>query len=183
MTTLYNNYMLKLYESITRTPILSLRAGGPIAHVVRPIINPNNLHIDGWYVEDNRSQELLVLLSSDIREVIPQGFAIDDYEKLSSPQDLVRLKSIMKLRFNLVGLKLTTESGQKYGKINDYAFNTDTMYIHKLYASQSLVKNFGANALSIDRSQIIEVTDKRVIIEDPLEKLSASSKATSIAIA
>ncbi len=43
--------------------------------------------------------------------------------------------------------------------------------VEKLYAAQSLVKNFSGGTLSIDRTQIIEVTTRRVIIDDPVDKI------------
>lgn len=172
--------MLKLYESIAGTQVLSLRSGGPIGTIIKPVINPNNLHIDAWFVEDNRSQERLILLSSEIREIIPQGFAVNDTDALSHPEDLVRLKDVLKLRFDLIGLQVNSESGKKYGKVNDYAYETGGMFIHKIYAGQSLVKNFGSGALSIDRTQIIEVTNRRIIIEDPLEDIRPKAASASI---
>lgn len=162
--------MLKLYESTPGTSILSLRTGSPIATIIFPIINPNNLYIEGWHVEDSRSRQPLILLSKDIRDVLPQGFAVNDHEVLSSPDELIRLEELIKLRFELLGLKVTSESGNRYGKINDYAFETKNSFIQKLYVVQPLVKNFSGGTLSIDRSQIIEVTNRRVIIEEPTDK-------------
>ena len=156
---------------------MSLRSGGPIAIIKEPIINPNNLLIEGWICEDNRDRSQLVLLSNDIRDVLPQGFAVNDHDALSDVEDLVRLQELLALKFNLLGLKVTSESGKHYGKISDYAFETNNMYVQKLYASQSLVKNFSGGTLSIDRAQIVEVTNKRIVIEDPTEK--ARGRATS----
>lgn len=173
--------MLKLFESTPGTPVLSLRAGGPIGTIMAPIINPNNLYIEGWHVEDGHSREPLVLLSNDIRDVIPQGFVVNDFEVLSKHDELIRLKDVLKMEFDLLGLKVNSESGMKYGKIDDYAFETKNMFIQKLYVAQPLIKNFSGGTLSIDRSQIIEVTNKRIIIEEPTEKSTARATSPSIA--
>lgn len=160
---------------------MSLRTGGPIAVVKSAVINPNNLFIEAWVVEDNRSHEELILLSSDVREVLSQGFAINDHEVLSTPDELIRLKDVLEMNFGLIGLKVNSESGHRYGKVADYAFETGSMYIQKLYASQSVVRSFSGGSLSIDRTQIIEVTNRRVVIEDPVE--AAGNRATSPGIA
>jgi sporulation protein YlmC with PRC-barrel domain len=173
--------MLKLYESTPGTSILSLRTGSPIATIISPVINPNNLYIEGWHVEDSRSRQPLILLSKDIRDVLPQGFAVNDHEVLSSPDELIRLEELIKLRFELLGLKVTSESGSRYGKINDYAFETKNLYVQKLYVAQSLVKNFSGGTLSIDRSQIIEVTNRRVIIEEPTDKSRVRAPSPGVA--
>ena len=54
------------------------------------------------------------------------------------------------------------------------------MFIQKIYASQSLVKSFAGGNLSIDRSQIVEVTNKRVVIEYPVERGRARAASTSV---
>lgn len=173
--------MLKLYESIPGINVMSLRTGSPVGNIIRPIINPNNLYIEGWFVKEPRNNDQLILLSNDIRDVLPQGFAINDYEVLSQPSELIRLKELMELNFKLINLKVSSEGGKTYGKINDYAFETKNFYIQKLYVGQSLVKNFSGGSLSIDRSQIIEVTNRRVVIEDPSEKSRSRAASPSLA--
>lgn len=172
--------MLKLYESVPGTSVMSLRSGGPVGTVIAPIVNPNNLFIEGWHVEDSRSKQRLILLSSDIRDILPQGFAVDDHEVMVEAEELVRLKEILKLKFNVIHLKVTSESGKGYGKINDFAFDTGDFFIHKLYAGQSLVKNFSGGTLSIDRSQIVEVTNRRIVIEDPTEDTRVRAASPSV---
>jgi sporulation protein YlmC with PRC-barrel domain len=167
--------MLKLYESIPGTKIMSLRTGSPVASVIKPIINPNNLYIEGWYVQETSGQKRLVLLSNDIRDVLPQGFVINDYEVLSQPGELVRLQEIMEINFHLMNLRVVSESGKNYGKINDYAFETANFFIQKLYVGQSLVKNFSGGTFSVDRSQIIEISNKQIVIEDATEKAGAGA--------
>lgn len=171
--------MLKLYESFQNSAVLSLRVGGPVGQLVGLIINPNNLYIEGWYVQDNRSGEVLVLLSQDIREIIPQGIAIDDHEVLSDEEDLVRLQDIIKLNFNLTGLKVTSQNGKNYGKVSDFAFETSSFYIQKIYVAQPLMRNFAGGTLSIDRTQIIEITSRRIIVEDPTIPIKSGSLSTS----
>ena len=73
----------------------------------------------------------------------------------------------------MLGLKVASQSGKGYGKVSDYAYETNNMFIQKIYAAQPMVKNLGGGTLSIDRSQIVEVTNRRIIIEDPTERASA----------
>lgn len=169
--------MLKLFETVPGINVMSLRTGMPVAKVETAIINPNNLYIEGWFVKESRKKESMILLSADIRDVLPQGFAINDQEVLSAQDELVRLKKILELDFKILHLKVVSESGKGYGKVSDYAFETSNFFIQKIYAGQSIVKNFSGGSLSIDRSQIIEVTNRRIVIEDPREE--ARSRATS----
>lgn len=171
--------MLKLFESFQHTHVLSLRIGGPIAKVLKPIINPNNLYIEGWAVEDNRSSEEFILLSQDVRDVLSRGLVVNDHEVLSKADDLVRLQPILDLHFDLIKLRVCSQSGHKYGRVCDFAFETQSFYIQKIYVAQPLVRNFAGGTLSIDRSQIIEITSKQIIIEDPTVKAEQKMPATS----
>lgn len=161
--------MLQLSESLLNRPVLSLRTGQPIATAVTPIINPNTLKIEGFYCDDRFSKSQLILLYQDIRDVLPQGFVVNDHDVLTDPEELVRLKDIMRLGFTLIGKHVVTVSHQRVGKVSDFATEIETMFIQKLYVSQSLLKSFAGGSLGIDRNQINEITDKKIIIND-LEK-------------
>ena len=171
--------MLQLSALITNKPVMSLRTGTQVATAVAPIINPNNLKIEGFYCTDRFNNGELILLYQDIRDTIPQGFVIDDHDVLAEPEELVRLKKVLKLQFQLIGKPIVTVSKHKVGKVSDYAVETTTMYVQKIYASQSLLKSLTGGSLSIDRTQINEITDKRIIINDLLKGVPASAPATA----
>src|SRR6201996_717216 len=127
--------MLRLSESLLERPIMSLRTGQQVATAHEPIINPNNLKIEGFYCSDRFSKEQLVLLYQDIRDVIPQGFVIDDHDVLTAPRELVRLKDILQIGFTLIGKPVVTVSKERIGKVSDYATEVETMYVQKIYVS------------------------------------------------
>jgi uncharacterized protein YrrD len=159
--------MLLLSASFANKPILSLRTGGEIGKIQGPIINPNNLKIEGYYCVDRFSKQKLVLLSQEIREVIEDGVIVNDHDSMTQEEDLVRLRKVLDIKFNIINKKVVTKRRQNLGKINDYAINSDNMYIQKMYVSQPLVKSLNGGQLSIDRSQIVEVTDKKIVVNDP----------------
>jgi sporulation protein YlmC with PRC-barrel domain len=171
--------MLQLSESLLNKPVMSLRTGQPVATALEPIINPNNLKIEGFYCTDRFSKEELVLLYQDIRDIIPQGFVVDDHDVLVSPSELVRLKETMKIGFTLIGKPVVTVSKHRVGKVSDYATEMETMYIQKIYVSQSMFKNFTGGNLGIDRNQINEITDKKIIINELLKGTPAAASVTA----
>lgn len=171
--------MLHLSTSLMNRNVLSLRTGAPVAVALGPIINPNNLKIEGFYCEDTVDKTPLILLDQDIREVLREGFVIDDVERLAAPDDLVRLKDIIELGFELLGKQVETIDQEKVGKVSDYAVESTTMTVQKLYVSQSLLKSLSGGQLSIDRSQIQEITPRRIIISELLK--TAPVPAGSIA--
>ena len=169
--------MLQLSSTFANKAVMSLRTGTPVASVGRPIINPDNLKIEGFYCEDIFNKTQLVLLYQDIREMLPQGFVVDDIDVLSAPAELIRLKDVMELNFELIGKPVETHSREKVGKVNDYATEIETMYVQKIYVSRSVFKSLTTGQLSIDRSNIIEVTNRRIIINDLLKTAPAAATA------
>ena len=162
--------MLKLSKTLINYPIMSLRAGGQIATTIGPVINPDNLKIVAWAVQDRFSKEVLYLMTQDIRETLPLGFAINYLDSLSPAGDLIRLKDLIELNYSLIGKYVTTENNKNLGKVSDYAVEVESMLIQKIYFTKGLIKGFTSGESSIDRSQVIETTKTRIIIEDATVK-------------
>jgi sporulation protein YlmC with PRC-barrel domain len=173
----YTKVMLQLSNNLLNKSVLSLRTGTPIATISGPIINPNNLKIEGFYCEDRFDKKELVLLYQDIRDMLPQGYVVNDHDVLVEASELVRLEDVLKLSFDLIGKQVVTVSGEKVGKVSDYAAETETMFVQKVYVAQSLMKSFTGGSLSIDRTQINEITPKRIIINDLLKGAPAAAAA------
>lgn len=169
--------MLQLSSSLLAKPVLSLRTSMPIATITAPIFNPNNLKIEGFYCQDRFDKKQLVLLYQDIREVMPQGFVVNDHDVLATAEELVRLKDILELNFELIGKQVETVSKEKVGKVTDYATETETMFVQKIYVSQSILRSFAGGSLSIDRTQINEITPRRIIINDLVKTAPAQAPA------
>jgi len=158
--------MLLLSESILNRPVMSLRTGGTIATSTGIILNPDNLKIEGLYCSDKESKKDLVLLFQDIRNIVSKGIVVNDHEALSSPDILVRLKKLLEINYQLLGKNVVTVSKSRVGKVKDFALEAETFYIQKLYVTKSLVTNIMGEQLSVDRSQIVEITDKNIVIQD-----------------
>ena len=169
--------MLQLSASLLNKSVLSLRTGSPIATISGPIINPDKLKIEGFYCQDRFDKRQLVLLVQDIRDVLPQGYVVNDHDVLAEPEELIRLKEVMELDFELIGKPVVTVSKEKVGKASDYATETETMYIQKIYVAQSIIKSLTGGSLSIDRSQVNEITPRRIIINELLKNAPVAAPA------
>ena len=170
--------MLQLSAALLNKSVLSLRTGTPIATATRPIINPDTLKVEGFYCTDRYDKRELVLLYQDIRDLLPQGFVVNDHDVLVEAHELVRLQDVLSLNFDLIGKQVVTVSKEKVGKVSDYATETETMFIQKIYVSQSILKSFTGGSLSIDRTQINEITPKQVIINDLLKNSPVTAPAS-----
>jgi sporulation protein YlmC with PRC-barrel domain len=175
---MYTINMLQLSGMIINRPVMSLRTGTQVATALAPIINPNNLKIEGFWCKGDRRQQL-ILVSQDIRDSLPQGLVVNDADVLTDQRELVRLTPVIQINFELLGKAVETSGGRKLGKVNDYATDTDSMFIKKLYVSQPLYKNFSGGNLGIDRTQIVEITDKKIVVNDLEAKVPAGAHAVA----
>lgn len=172
--------------------LFSVRSAGRIGHVIEPIINPHNLHVDGFYCDAVNASANGVIVDIDIREITHRGIIINDHEDIAEADELVRLKPIIDIHFELIG-KPVFQNRKKIGKITDYALDSASLYIQKLYVQPPLFQSMGSSQLIIGRSSIVEVTDTRVVvtgneqkessratqaISPPLASLSSSSAST-----
>jgi uncharacterized protein YrrD len=157
--------MLILGQTLVNKSILSLRTGSPIGALGRPVINPDNLRIEGWHADNRLSRTSGILISQDVRDVLPQGVVVDDHDVISDPKELVRLKPVLDIDFEIIGKQVVTENKQKLGKVVDYAFDKDSFFINKIHVSPSLLKSFGGDQL-IDRSQVVETTNRQIVVRE-----------------
>lgn len=173
--------MFRLRSAFLNTEILSLRNGATLGVTTGFLINPNNLKVEGFFCQarDAKKHEETILLVQDIRDFVPQGIAVNDFDALSNPEDLVRLKKYINLRYDPVGKKVITLAKESLGKVSDFAIDEQSFYIQKLYATQSILSNLSGGSLSIDRSQINEITDKKIIVKDISAKIPSGAPAVA----
>lgn len=169
--------MLQLSSAYTHKKILSLHNGAVIGEANEPVINPENLKIEGWFSDSRLSEEECIVLVQDVREFTKDGFIVNSHEALTPLEDLVRLKKVIEIRFALIGKKVITEGKTKLGTITDYAVHSDSMFIQKMYIDPPLIKTLSLSHEQkiIDRSSIIEITDKEIIVSDQTVKNTASA--------
>lgn len=148
-------------------PVLSLQTGMPLARISEPIINFRKLRVVAFRVIGARlSHAESVLHSEDIREFGEIGAIVDSDDSLMSLDGLVRLQEIISYDFHMIGLKVITQSGIVLGKIASYGLDLDTYDIMQIYVQPNFPKNITMTGATINRSQIVAVNSKRVLVED-----------------
>ena len=160
--------MIFFGSSFHDTKLFSIRSGGPIGAIAKPIINPNNLHIDGFFASAMNGQSEGIIVDMDVRDLSPKGLIIDNHEDITDSSELVRLQPIVAINFELIG-KSVYAGRMKIGKVEDYVVDTKSLFIVKLYVQPSLLK-ISAGQMIFDRQSIIEVTDKKIVVSGPEQK-------------
>jgi len=155
-------------------PVLSLHTTEPLGVVIQEIVDPNSLSItafflDGPEIGDGETGDILETRS--IREFSRIGMIIDSSDELISDGDVIKLDEIIKLNFNLPGLKVVTKKGTNLGKIVDFTVDTDTFKVLQLVVKRPRLKGFIDPELIIPRSEIVEITDYEIIVKDEEDKI------------
>ena len=154
-------------------PALSLHIGGPTAWTRQAIIDPKKLQIVGFYVDGPLVNDDTgdILETDEIREFAPIGMVIDSVDVLTHGEDAVRLKKIIDMDFEFIGLNVVSKKGEKLGKVSDYVVDTQTFKIMQFTVKRPLFKGFLDPELILSRKEIVEIDDEKVIVKDSEEKV------------
>ncbi len=89
---------------------------------------------------------------------------------------MIRIDEILKLNFELVGLKVVTKKGKKLGKVSDYLVDSEGYYVQKIIVQRPLAKSLIDPELTIDREEIVEIDDYKIVVKDEEAKLKAKEQ-------
>lgn len=172
--------MLLLSSKLTTLPIMSLQTGAKIASITESVIDPSKLDMVAYKVADKKLDAGdWLLLAEDIREVSDIGFIIDSIDELVHEEDMVKLKNTLALNFNLIDMSVVDDTGTKLGRIYDYSVDPQQFRVHQLYVKRPLIKSLKTSDLIINRTQIIEVNNKTIVVS----AASLDEKAQPAAVA
>lgn len=173
--------MLQLSGALLEKPVLSLQTGAQVGTTLGAIFNPNNLKVEGFYCQSRFDKKQMILLSQEVRDILPQGIVVNDQHALTEPEELIRLKEVLEMKFELIGKPVYTVSKERVGKVSDFAADDTTLYVQKLYVSRSILKSLNTGQLSVDRNNIVEITSKKIVIQEILKPKRAGAPVTSMA--
>ena len=149
-------------------PILSLQVGGAIAWTSTPIIEPETLKIVAFRTRGplvNRAEANILDVRS-VREYSQMGMVVDSIEDLVAPGDVIKIEKILKLNFNLVGLKVETKKGTKLGRMVDFTVTDNDFMVQQIIVKRPAMKALIDPELVISRKEIVEVNDYKIIVKD-----------------
>lgn len=157
---------------LINTPIMGLQTGGRLAVTKNPIIDPANLKIIAYEVEGPLLAERPSFIRiADVRELSDIGMIIDSNDEFVGLDDVIQLKKIVDLNFQLIDMSVIDEHKRKLGKVDSYNIDTDSFIIQQLNVRQSIIKSISSTGLLVHRSQIVEINNQNIIIRTAARKL------------
>lgn len=159
--------MLVLNSKLIAMPVLSVQDSGRIGTLSTSIIEPDSLKIIAFRVRGATNDEGGNILDTrSVREYSELGVVIDGPGELVSDSDVIKIEKVLALNFNLLGLKVESRKGSKLGRIIDFAVTTDNFSVQQIIVKRPTLKSFLDPELTIPRSEIVEVTDDKIIVRD-----------------
>ena len=172
--------MLLVGSKMIDFPVLSLHVGGEIARTKRAIIDPEDLKIIAYTVDGpvvhNDPEVGNILDLTDVREMSDDGLIVNSADVFTTQEDVVKLDEIMSLEFDLVGLKVVDQKGKKLGKIIDYTIDSGSFTVYQLIVQRPVMSSFLDPQLTINRSQIVEIDDFKVVIKHSTSQLKVKKQ-------
>src|SRR6478735_2251568 len=102
--------MLIAGSRFLNAPVMGLQTGGELARTSREIIDPATLEIIAFELEGPLLTEHPSLLRiADVREFSDMGIIVDSSEEFVSLDDVIKLRDIYDLGFELIGKQVIDE--------------------------------------------------------------------------
>lgn len=147
---------------------------GMIAKTREAIIDPSDLKIIGFYLtgpEVGNGENGDILQVRDIREFSNLGMVIDSADEFVYADDVIKLKEVVDINFQLIDKKVETKKKTKLGKVIGYTVTPEDFMIQQIIVQRPFMKSFLDPELIIGRSEIVNVDDEKIIVKDEEKKI------------
>ena len=163
--------MLILNSKLEKTPVMGLQTGSQLALIGAPIIDPANLQILAYSLDNNSySNDQMYLRIDEIRELSRIGFIVDSGEDFITTSDVIKIKEILDLNFQIIGMKVVDEKGNLVGKVVDFTMSLLNFTVQQLIVKRPLFKSFNSSELTIHRNSITAIDDEKITIRSEVEE-------------
>ena len=167
--------MLIYASRLIGTPVLSMQASSRVASIAAPIVDPDSLKIIAFYLSEV-GRETNILDAKSIREYSKFGMVVDSEDEFVSKDDVIKIEKVLALNFDLINKKVETKKGTKLGRISDFTITSDNFSVQQIIVKRPLIKSFLDPELTIPRSEIVEVTDDKIVVKDEEKTIRARAE-------
>lgn len=156
--------MLKLHSQLSGLPLMGLREGHEAGRIRDLVIDPETGRLLAYLVEFGLLRGPRIIAASDVREISPDLAIIDSSDDITTPDEIIRVADLLDSRFRLIGSRVVTESGDRLGKVSDYAVDVITHSLERLDVKGGL----SGRELLISRTEIVRIEPGEVVVRDQL---------------
>lgn len=167
--------MIRLFSSVVGNPIICIDNGFTDYKLTAFVVDTDRLAIELAVVQQPFNPKRYYIMPRSIREVGSQSIIINSDEDISEAEDLVRYQAIIDAKPFLIGYRVVSSSNQKLGFVKDLGFDSIHLTISKLVVRSHWTRRILTKDLLINRSQIIKIENKTVIVKETKTKARKTS--------
>ena len=166
--------MIYLASACIGYQITSISGLSNIGQIRGILIDPRRFSVAGFWVEEygRRPAYWPILLSQSLRQIHNQRIFINDLDDINDPADLPRLKQILKIDYQIPGVRVVSTDDEYLGKAEDFSFNDEDFKIIHLIVKPPLHQRLRRTRQHFTRNQIEKVSHRRIEVKvDPQAQL------------
>ena len=168
--------MLLPHKRLIGAAIMSLQTGAELARVKNILIDPRNLTIAAYELDGPMlDQHPSFLRPMDARELSSLGLIVDSSEEFIGIDDVIAVRQVYDFGFSIEDIPVIDDAKHKLGKVDGYSVDGDSFSIQQLIVKRPLLRSFNESELTIHRSQIVEVTNDRILVKSASDKSRSTS--------
>jgi sporulation protein YlmC with PRC-barrel domain len=154
-------------------PIISLQTSDTVGWTKQPVIDSGHLRLLAFHCHGLSSNPNLVLLARDIRQLAADCIIVDSEDELTDRDDLIRLRDALAASYSPLRQRVVSDLGRRLGSVEDFGLGIESLRVEKLFVRQSLFRSWTGNHLTIDRTQILDITPEQIVVRDTTLKAPA----------
>jgi uncharacterized protein YrrD len=173
--------MLYFNSGLIGLPVREARSGNTVALVEKLIIDPRSFTLAALQLTTLAKEKFFLVTDSIAELSLKHGIFFSDTDAISLLPDLPRLEEVLELGFDLLKLPVRTQGGkkqrpQKLGHVEDFVIDDSSFAVFQVIVKRGLLSSLMPE-LAINRQQILELTNRELIVEDTYAKAAAETKA------
>lgn len=162
----YNRDMIRFISDVVGSSVLLFQEKAHVGPVREVIISPDDGSFLGIVVFDPIGRKKMVVPAGEIKGGGKEFILIKDYDSLTEPDDVVKIKAALEINPKIIGAHVETMSGQFLGKVYDATIDFKLMCLERLYIAPASIIRFLARDLIIPAKKIIRIEKERIIVSD-----------------
>ena len=158
--------MIYLASACIGYQITSISGPSGVGQIGGVLVDPQRFSVAGFWVEEygRRRPYWPVLLSRSLRQIHGGRVFINGPEDINDPEDLPRLKQVLKIDYQIPGAKAVSTDGEYLGRAEDFSFSDEDFKIAHLIVKPPLARRLRKTRLHFPRGQIEKVSPRRIEI-------------------
>ncbi|MCL2038371.1 hypothetical protein FWG86_00475 [Candidatus Saccharibacteria bacterium] len=175
--------MLYYNSGLIGLPVREARSGETLAIVEKLIIDPRSFTLAALRLT-TAEKESSYMVSTSIDEInLRHGIFFTDTDAISKLSELPRLQEVVDLGFELLKLPVRTQgakklASQKLGSVEDFVIDDTSFAVFQIVVKRGLFSGF-LPELAINRQQILELTNRQLIVADAYAKSALPATAST----